>query len=273
MLAMLACGSSGQQAAHPSPDAGEDAAALADASKVADSSPDVAADAPVPGLEAGGGDVGGPPPDTGIRPIDGAIAPDGAGQDTCTKDGDCPSAACAGPACSDSLCLLGADGHHHCQLREHPSLQACPPPNPVQPCCRADADCSARPRGHCVPRSVGRCGGPAFGPGNECRYDECGADADCRAKPGGFCAGGYPRVCAYGPCSGNADCAREPGGLCILAVVGTYCLSSQVFCRYPSDPCKTNADCNRADGGAQQQCAPDPSLQGELCQPVPVPPP
>jgi hypothetical protein len=193
------------------------------------------------------------------------------GSDECHADGDCPQGICSTPPCSELLCALGTDGFHHCTPRTPPTLDACPDASATS-CCRADADCTAMPRGHCVPHALDYCGGALPLQGNECRYDACASDADCTASADGICTTGYPRACLYGPCRGNADCTSGPGGRCVMTTVGTYCLHAAVFCRYTNDSCTSNAPC-LADGGAFRACLPNTNLQGESCQSVPPPPP
>jgi hypothetical protein len=170
------------------------------------------------------------------------------------------------------LCALGLDGFHHCTPRTPPTLDACPDAS-ATPCCRSDADCTAMPRGHCVPHSLNYCGGAVPLPGNECRYDACTADSDCSASPHGVCTVDYPRACLYGPCRANTDCTSGPGGLCVMTSVGSYCYRTAVFCRYTNDACTSNAPCF-ADGGTfTHACLPNANGEGESCQSVPPPPP
>jgi hypothetical protein len=194
-----------------------------------------------------------------------------AGHDDCRKDSDCPPIACLVAPCPDSLCALGGDGFHHCQVRLHPTLTACGGNPTGMDCCGSDAACTQQPHGMCVPFTTGYCGGPAPPPINECRYDQCQADGDCTAKPNGVCTTGYPRVCAYGPCRKNADCNKGPGGTCVLASVGSFCPSEAVFCRYPTDPCRQNADC-KGTSPYGQVCVPNADGQGTVCRDQSPPP-
>ena len=193
----------------------------------------------------------------------------GGGHDECQRDADCPTIQCIKAPCPTNLCVLGADGFHHCRPRQPLALASCNSGPAGPACCSSDAQCTTQARGICVPASEGSCGG-ALLPGNECRYDECQRDADCTAMPRGVCTGGYPRRCLYGVCRQNADCVAKPGGICSLTSIGLYCREEAVFCRYPSDPCQTNSDCQ---AGMSQACVPNPGGQGTSCQTQPPPPP
>jgi hypothetical protein len=201
----------------------------------------------------------------------GGAAGSGAGSDECRTDADCPQPVCGTPPCSELLCSLGGDGLHHCVDRTLPDVPACLA-GFGGPCCASDAECTAKPNGHCFADSFISCGPPPPLPTNECRYDACRSDADCVTSPNGFCTAGYPRQCLYGPCRTNADCTAHPGGRCVLDDVTTFCFPFPVvFCRYPSDPCASTSDC-RADGGGLV-CLPNLDLQGESCQALgPAPP-
>jgi hypothetical protein len=218
----------------------------------------------------GGGTAGAGGGTAGAGGAAGGSAGTAGGADACHKDADCPPIQCLVAPCPENLCVLGGDGWHHCTLRAHYTLDSCTNNPTGSPCCKSDADCTAKPHGICVPFSVGYCGGVAPPPINNCRYDTCQSDADCTAMPNGVCTAGYPRGCGYGPCRKNADCTKGPGGVCVLESVGGYCPYDAIFCRYSADPCRSNADCK---GNALAACVPKADAQGTMCMTQPPPPP
>ena len=194
----------------------------------------------------------------------GAGGAGGATADRCEQDADCNS----------GVCWQQLDGARACfPLTMPPTLQSCQFGG--TPCCMADADCTDKPHGRCVPRNyISGCGG-AIPVGNTCLYDECATDTDCKATmPAGatvaICLpaiqGRVTKICTYGICRTHADCKKHPGGLCVYGLGpshGKCALVDELFCAYPSDPCPATA-CP-----SPMQCVPNDDYQGQQCGPGP----
>jgi hypothetical protein len=172
------------------------------------------------------------------------------------------------------------NGAHRCETRVHPPLDMCLAGDAEPLCCTADAQCTERPHGHCIPYRYSPSCSPssqAFHippppPGNRCVYDACSSDVECQAEPNGFCTGSFPRSCVYGPCRANSDCTRRAGGQCVLATFCEWSVYQVAFCRYADDPCQSNTDC-KADALGWLVCVPSDDRQGTVCKNIGPPPP
>jgi hypothetical protein len=234
--------------------------------------------------------VVGPAVDGQASESDGAVAPRPEGgpvdapPSTCSPDSGC------GPG---ETCWLGLDGAHRC-ARYHvrpaspvPSwVSSCEPadggfPGDVPPatgCCTHDDQCTAQPRGRCVP--VSHCGGVtgrrAYG---VCSYNLwCTSDAECGERraclPNSPGSSTWP-VCVGGACRTSADCTRKPGGQCLLGHTGGACGGGYfvLYCSYPSDVCRVANNGNDCPTGDRMQCVPAEDGHGTRCQPDPGQPP
>jgi hypothetical protein len=172
------------------------------------------------------------------------------------------------------VCWQQLDGVQACfALTPPPALQSCQFGG--TPCCMADADCTDKPHGRCVPRNyIAGCGG-AIPVGNTCLYDQCATDADCKAAMPAAATiatclpaiqGRVTKNCVYGACRTHADCTKHPGGVCTYGLGPTHgqcSLVDEFFCAYPSDPCPATA-CP-----SLMQCVPNDDYQGRQCGPGP----
>lgn len=194
---------------------------------------------------------------------------DGAG-DSCAVDRDCPPIPCLTSPCPESVCAMG-EGAHQCVMRQHPAIAQCPPGDAGPFCCTSDAQCTAQPRGYCIPYSyrpscTQNLHIPPPLPGNRCVYDACASDSDCTAQANGFCSPDFPRQCVYAPCRTNADCSRRAGGKCVLALVCEWSAYRGAFCRYGDDPCRANAACGLSDAGGPMFCVAKDDGHGTYCK-------
>jgi hypothetical protein len=214
---------------------------------------------------AGGGGAGGATGAAGTAGGGGATGAGGGGAggmagDKCEQDANCAS----------GVCWQQLDGVRACFAHTAaPMLQSCQFAGTT--CCMADADCTEKAHGRCVPKnSIPNCGG-AVPVGNTCLYDQCATDADCKAgMPAGATVatclpaiqGRQTTVCAYGACRTHADCTKHPGGACTYGLGPTHGQCSLVdvlFCAYPSDPCPAQA-CT-----FPMVCVPNDNYQGRQC--------
>ena len=146
-------------------------------------------------------------------------------------------------------------------------------PNLFGACCTGDSQCTAQPKGRCIPNSAGWCGGVAPPPGQHCDYSGwCLTDQDCgpaaRACVPSNYAGADRPICLNGPCRTSADCKARPGGVCAVATGWACTFATTLYCRYPGDPCRIENlgnDCPRNDGRYLVACAPNPDGQGAHC--------
>jgi hypothetical protein len=191
--------------------------------------------------------------------------------DECDSDEDCPPNECLVPPCPELVCALGSQGYRVCQTRDPLPVGTCSEPT-GEPCCESSEDCQDAPAGHCVPFSLGYCGGPAPPDTSTCRYDTCDSDSDCSAGEHGVCLLDYPRTCNYGPCNESADCTEGAGGRCVMTRAGQPCPELVVYCQYDDDPCDSDDDCPTANG-MRQVCEPDADGHGRRCAPWQPPPP
>ena len=151
-----------------------------------------------------------------------------------------------------------ADGSLHVKEKKTcpsalPTTTVCMPQTPGG--CATDADCTAKPNGHCGTTSS--FGGPAC----TCIYG-CTTDADCTA--GSTCLCGDPiGTCIEAKCTSDASCG---GAECMTYDQSMGCDFLQLACHTPKDQCGTNADCTMA--GSQQYCVPDATNGGAWsCKP------
>jgi hypothetical protein len=101
--------------------------------------------------------------------------------------------------------------------------------------CHSDADCTARPRGHCAGFDEGR-GAIEF---TRCMYEDCETHADCDAGSACVCGSGW-RFCVMADCMSDGDCPS--GEHCIR--VDAQCSPGPAFvCTNPADQCRTASDC------------------------------
>lgn len=100
--------------------------------------------------------------------------------------------------------------------------------------CKSDAECTAKPYGHC---SNGTNLGPPF---FTCQYG-CVSDSDCEA--GQLCNCYSPvGMCVASDCTQDSDCG--PGMLCAEAFFkGDPCGGASYRCQTPEDECAVSADC------------------------------
>lgn len=217
--------------------------------------------------------------DRGTASHDGAaVSPPDAPPSTCSPDAGC------GPG---ETCWLGLNGAHACARytvqppRPVPSwVSSCEPADggfagdqPPKDCCTHDDQCTAQPRGRCVPRS--HCGGVAgrrsYG---VCGYNLwCTSDADC--GPRGACLPSSPGsampTCVSGACRTSADCTRQPGGQCLTGHTGGSCGGGYhvLYCSYPGDACQVGG----SGCGDRMRCVPAEDGHGTRCQIDPGQPP
>ena len=191
--------------------------------------------------------------------------------DECDSDEDCPPNECLVPPCPELVCALGSQGYRVCQTRDPLPVGTCSEPT-GEPCCESSEDCQDAPAGHCVPFSLGYCGGPAPPDTSTCRYDTCDSDSDCTAGEHGVCLLDYPRTCTYGPCNESADCTEGAGGRCVMTRAGQPCPELVVYCQYDDDPCDSDDDCPPLNG-RRQVGEPDADGHGRRCAPWQPPPP
>jgi hypothetical protein len=111
------------------------------------------------------------------------------------------------------------------------------PPGPPPPC-RSDAECVAKPHGHCEYLSGNTSGG-----GYVCEYgcvkdDECGAGQIC------LCGSPTGKCVSTSGCTVDSDCG---GG---LLCVGYYqdCFQTRFACQSPADMCGGDTDCPNMPG-------------------------
>jgi hypothetical protein len=191
--------------------------------------------------------------------------------DECDSNEDCPPNECLVPPCPELVCALGSQGYRVCQTRDPLPVGNCSEPT-GEPCCESSEDCQDAAGGHCVPFSLGYCGGPAPPDTSTCRYDTCDSDSDCSAGENGVCLLDYPRTCNYGPCNDSADCTEGAGGRCVMTRAGQPCPELVVYCQYDDDACDSDDDCPTANG-MRQVCEPDADGHGRRCAPWQPPPP
>jgi hypothetical protein len=132
-------------------------------------------------------------------------------------------------------------------------------PYPVS-ACTSDADCSAKPLGHCEqPANDG-----TWNLSKLCQYG-CLTDADCGA--GFLCQCGDPvGACVPAGCRTDSECGA--GMLCAQAAnYQSYCPVTYVFsCESPSDRCRVDGECAGLRGGlcrisdGERICADDGSV-------------
>jgi len=239
----------------------------ADAHDVADTTTDTAADTSAdPGSETPA-DV---PPDTGIDPLPDSVdvvhdpLPDGL-----TERGECrTSSDCSGLACVRVPDEPG--GYWLCSVPARREATECTSTDPwVDRCCDS-TQCISGENGGCFYSDWGWgfCGG-AIMPHNTCVYDECDDDSDCTAGPRGICLPAniqdWPRRrCAYGTCRTLLDCASD--GFC--APLWDFCCDWRVtgfFCMYPGN-CQRHTDCTD-----YMACVGDLATGGTRCETIACP--
>lgn len=105
--------------------------------------------------------------------------------------------------------------------------------------CRTDADCTAKPYGHC--ESQGQL------PNLSCEFG-CVTDADCDADEACIC-GPFIGECIKADCRSAEDC--DDGYLCaqFRELFGIGCGEPmQLACQTPDDECRSSQDCDSAEG-------------------------
>jgi hypothetical protein len=119
------------------------------------------------------------------------------------------------------------------------------------PTCASDAECTAGPKGRCVPP-----GGNGI-----CVYQSCVADADCAAGELCECApDGFSHRCVTANCARDSDC---PNSWCspTFGSCGSYSGVIAYACHTSKDQCTDDADC--ASGGGY--CMFEPAVGYWLC--------
>jgi hypothetical protein len=160
-----------------------------------------------------------------------------------------------GPACPNPTPRVVSGmptGYVQCDGFTHrPERRDCPSklprlhvPHPAGPgvACLGDADCTARPYGHCEAYAT------FAGEGWACRYG-CVKDEDCDASQ--ICECGDPiGTCRSSTCKTTSDCA--PGMFCASGSGEAGC-EIRYACQTAADECTTSADCPQP--GSQNYCA------------------
>lgn len=118
--------------------------------------------------------------------------------------------------------------------------------------CRADADCTRKPGGHCLQPDVSGVGTCGYG---------CREDSDCLANEACSCRS-PEGACVRADCRTDADCEA---GLCEIAAMGPPDVGwQQVFaCTSPADACHRDSDCAQREScivrAGGRQCVANPS--------------
>ncbi|MFZ5896682.1 MAG: Dickkopf N-terminal cysteine-rich domain-containing protein [Myxococcota bacterium] len=150
--------------------------------------------------------------------------------------------------------------------KHRPEAKACPsklprqnmvPPSmyPEHDECTTDADCTARPNGHCEGPNSNELAPPV----NGCFYG-CLTDADCAANGGGLCeCGDLVGTCVMASCKTDGDCGD--GYFCASYTAEPGCDFPAYACQAPTDRCAVDRDCP-----AGQTCTVDAATKARVCR-------